>query len=166
MTENCLTKILLNDLAAGNVRKIARHKNRKINFAREVGNNSFRADICISLKRNTHSRKSDIFLNSAITFIAIEVKIRDWRQGLYQAWRYNSFAEKSYLALYEPYSKNVKKSLFARYNVGLIIFNEKGLIGIQHPKKRYFTKKDEYSLDLRKKIWESLASVKSIKPAF
>lgn len=131
MNEFILTDFLVKNLKKGDINKLVRSSNKKIKFQREVGNGSFRADIFISLE-NLNSR-----YNSKINFVAIEVKIKDWKQGLYQAYRYNSFAEKSYLALYEKYCTGVDIDLFKQYNVGLISFNETGIKILNKPKTNH-----------------------------
>lgn len=54
--------------------------------------------------------------------IAIEAKVSNWRRGLYQAYRYRQYADKSYLALdanhIEPAWKHISE--FKDANVGLI----------------------------------------------
>ena len=161
MSEAELTTTLLDNLQRGDLKKIARTENKKIHLRREIGNNSFRADIFITLQKD-----EELVMNSKTSFIAIEVKIKDWKQGFYQAWRYNSFAEKSYLALYEPYSKNIDLNLFKDNNVGLIIFNEKTITIKNHPKRNTFTRNNLYSKNLRIKIWNSLGTIESIEPIF
>jgi hypothetical protein len=130
---------------------------------REVVNNSFRADIFITLQEDKEILKN---VRSNLSFIAIEVKIKDWKQGLYQAWRYKSFAEKSYLAVYKPYAKNIDIKLFEQYNVGLIIFGEKTIEIKNHPKKNVFKKKDSYSHSVRGKIIDKLSTMQSVQPVF
>lgn len=165
MNESTLTQLLVENLQKGAIKKIAKgQQGKKIELRREVGNNSFRADIFITLQGASESIGTE--LNDAMSFIAIEVKIKDWKQGFYQAWRYNSFAEKSYLAIYEPYSKNVDITLFEKHNVGLIVFNEESVIIMNQPKKNTFLKRDSYSTDLREKIWQSLPAVKCVQPVF
>lgn len=54
--------------------------------------------------------------------IAIEAKLENWQRGLYQAYRYKSFANQSYLALHTKHIHNAigNLELFKRRNVGLI----------------------------------------------
>ena len=157
MSEDKLTGILVENLKKGDLRKISKVRSRQASLYRQVGNNSYRADIFISLSTEQPS-DSMSFNNASTSFIAIEVKIKDWKQGLYQAWRYNSFAERSYLALYEPYAKNIDIEMFKKYNVGLIVFNETEVFVKNRPVRQTFKVVDEYSMDLRKKIWHSLST--------
>lgn len=69
--------------------------------------------------------------------LAIELKLKDWKGGLYQAYRYKWFSDISYLALYSPFSQQAKKNihLFKEHNVGLIeIFDNESLRVIFRPK--------------------------------
>lgn len=71
------------------------------------------------------------------TGLAIELKLKDWKRGFYQAYRYKWFAEISYLALYSRHAKQAIKNieLFKRYNVGLIqIFDDETIEIIYKPK--------------------------------
>lgn len=144
MNENLLTKILVENLESGQVKKIVKNKinNSSINYYREIGDGSFRADIFITLTKKL-KKKTDL--------IAIEVKIKDWKQGLYQAWRYNSFAEKSFLAIYKKFSKGIDIKMFEEYNVGLIIFDEKNIVVKNIPKNNSF-KEQSYSIKLRNNL--------------
>ncbi len=53
-------------------------------------------------------------------FISIEVKMKDWRQGYYQAVRYSSFSTKSYLAISSEYINNVDIEVLRKDGIGLI----------------------------------------------
>lgn len=145
MNELVLTNFLVKNLRNGEINKIARPKGKRVTVQREVGDGSFRADIFISLEK-LNSKYSERF-----NFVAIEVKIKDWQQGLYQAYRYNSFAEKSYLALYEKYCRGVDIDLFKKYNVGLISFNETGIKVLNKPKKNKFNE-EEHSIEIRRNL--------------
>lgn len=61
--------------------------------------------------------------------VAIEAKVRDWRKGLKQAMRYKSFADKSYLAVYESHvSKPLEYlDIFRAMNIGLISVSDCGV---------------------------------------
>lgn len=145
MNELVLTNFLVKNLRDGEINKIAKPLGKRVTVQREIGDGSFRADIFISLE-NLNSKYADRF-----NFVAIEVKIKDWQQGLYQAYRYNSFAEKSYLALYEKYCKGVDITLFKQYNVGLISFNETGMKVLNRPKTNKFND-EEHSLEIRQNL--------------
>lgn len=69
--------------------------------------------------------------------IAIEAKLKDWKRGLYQAYRYRDFANESYLALYSPYLHRALKNLdeFKKYNVGLIEVTESNLNIVFRPQR-------------------------------
>jgi hypothetical protein len=154
--EDILTEILVEQLQSGGIKKLTRAQ-KQVEFRREVGDSSFRADIFISLQKES-ATAADV---RATNFIAIEVKVKDWMQGLYQAWKYNAFAERSYLALYKPYAANVDVELFRQYNVGLIIFDETTIEVRNTPKSNKFHQKT-YSSELRTKLRGRLATVESI----
>ena len=60
-------------------------------------------------------------LTPSITeFYAIEAKLKDWKNGFYQAIRYKNFAQKSFLALSSEYIHRVDKDLLLQNNIGLI----------------------------------------------
>jgi hypothetical protein len=59
-----------------------------------------------------------------VKLVAIEVKLRDWKQGILQARRYKSYADECYLAILSKYEKNVDKTYMERLGIGLILFDE------------------------------------------
>lgn len=63
---------------------------------------------------------------------AIEAKLKNWRSGLKQAYRYKWFAEYSYLIIDEHYCSPAVKNinLFKEYNIGLASFSVNGLMNI------------------------------------
>lgn len=159
MSEDTLTNILVQNLKKGGINKLVKIRNsEKMDMNREIGNSSYVADIFISLYRDNDIKK---FNSKEVKFIAIEVKIKDWKQGLYQAWRYNSFAEKSYLAIYEKYTKNIDINLFKEYNVGLIVFNENKIKVLNKPRGNKFSMSSN-SLKLRENLWSRLPIIKTI----
>lgn len=70
--------------------------------------------------------------------VAVEAKLSNWSRGLYQAYRYKQFANKSYLALYSKYIHRAlaNKELFERCNVGLIEVGEDELITHVEPNRQ------------------------------
>jgi len=148
---------LIERLKKGEISKISYAKNKVVNYSSEIGNNSFRTDIFITFSKD--SSELD-FNKNGPSFIAIEVKIKDWVQGLYQAHRYNKFAERSYLALYSDYAKDVDLNLFKKYNVGLIVFDDNKVVVKNRPKKNTFTG-DVSRLSLRKDLWEKSLAMES-----
>jgi len=162
MSEAKLTNFLVENLRKGGAKKLAGlHSSQNIQLHREIGNSAFITDICISINAD----KENNFDNRKIKFIAIEVKISDWENGLYQAWRYNNFAEKSFLAIYRPYSGKVNVNEFVNNNVGLIIFDESGFDIIHQPKTNRF-RQNTYEAGVREKIWSNcLSNAQSVCPA-
>ena len=87
--------------------------------------------------------------------VAIEAKVRDWRKGLKQAMRYKSFADKSYLAVYESYINAPLESIdvFKALNIGLIGVSDEGITIHYSPiansvdeKKRLLASERAYSI--------------------
>ncbi|HEY1645453.1 MAG TPA: hypothetical protein VGF75_03640 [Candidatus Saccharimonadales bacterium] len=56
--------------------------------------------------------------------VAIEAKLKDWKQGIMQARRYRSFTDECYLAILARYDKNIDYGYLERCDVGLILFDE------------------------------------------
>lgn len=66
--------------------------------------------------------------------ISIEVKLKDWRNGLLQASRYLGFSDYSYLALPQKAIRNVNQSSLVELGIGLLSVDENGIIEeIIHP---------------------------------
>lgn len=67
---------------------------------------------------------------NGITFIAFEMKLRDWKRALAQAFRYRAFANISYVVLDHQYAnpalRNLKK--FQRSNIGLVSIDGEGQV--------------------------------------
>lgn len=72
---------------------------------------------------------------TAEDFISIEAKLKDWKNGFYQALRYKCFSHKSYLALSETFIKNVDIELFKKHNIGLMSVRGNSIKIIHNPKK-------------------------------
>jgi hypothetical protein len=83
------------------------------------------------LLANVKRSASDI---PRVRAIAFELKLRDWRRGLRQAYRYRAFANQSYVILdasnARPAIRNTE--LFVRFNVGLVCIDLEGFITIHH----------------------------------
>ncbi len=54
------------------------------------------------------------------TVVAIEAKVKDWRQGLQQALPYRLCSHKTYLAISTRYLHRVDRGMFGKFGVGLI----------------------------------------------
>ena len=78
-------------------------------------------DSGIIVVENSHiSIKRKIPINNLQENISIEVKVKDWKNGLLQAQRYILFSDYSYLALYDKFIKNVKMNIIKDCSIGLI----------------------------------------------
>lgn len=62
--------------------------------------------------------------------VAIEVKLRDWKRALKQAYRYKWFSDRSYVCLPDDSSFSAKKNIseFVEYGIGLLTFHDNGKI--------------------------------------
>lgn len=58
------------------------------------------------------------------TSIAIEAKIKDWKNGLLQAQRYLNFSDYVYVAIQEKFVKNVEMEKFVDKGIGLLAVSE------------------------------------------
>ena len=56
--------------------------------------------------------------------ISIEVKLRDWKNGILQAKRYLRFSDYSYLAILEKYQRNIDMDELKNSGIGLIVVGD------------------------------------------
>lgn len=66
--------------------------------------------------------------------ISIEVKLKDWKNGILQARRYLKFSDYSYLAILEKYQKNIDLEELKNNGIGLIVIGEE-IKQVVKPKK-------------------------------
>ena len=59
-----------------------------------------------------------------LKLVAIEAKLRDWKQGILQARRYKTFTDESYLAILAKYEKNIDPELLKYHDIGLILVDD------------------------------------------
>ncbi len=85
-------------------------------------------------------KKTYVVRNPIKKIVAIEAKLKDWKQGIVQARRYKSFTDECYLALLSQYEKNVDYGYLERFGIGLILFNPDSgkIIFKKRPKKNQF----------------------------
>lgn len=101
--------------------------------------------------------KGNDYQNGIKEIVAIEAKLKDWKRGLYQAYRYRGYADKSYLAVY---TKSISSPLahideFKKYNVGLIEVADDGIVVHYKPKKE--RRSDDY---MKAIAYENLLAIK------
>ena len=82
----------------------------------------------IKLNNNKLRLVKKIFSLDLGKVISIEVKLKDWKNGLLQARRYLIFSDYSYLALPEEKIKNVDIDSVQRYGIGLLSVKNDGKI--------------------------------------
>ena len=58
------------------------------------------------------------------TNISIEVKLKDWKNGILQAKRYLRFSDYAYLAILEQYQKNIDLDELKNSGIGLIVVGD------------------------------------------
>nr|WP_315252363.1 hypothetical protein [uncultured Flavobacterium sp.] len=89
-----------------------------------------------------------------IELIAFELKLKNWKQAIKQAFRYKSFSNLSYVVIpsvsVDPAFKNIE--LFKKYNIGLAGFNSLREFEILFKP----TSEIPYSENLNNKILESI----------
>ena len=98
---------------------ILKNKSLSINQARdflimeEVEGLVGRPDILLKSKKNKK-------------IITIELKLKNWKRALAQAYKYKSFSDVSYVCMDEAYLNSVEKHLdmFEKYNIGLITISK------------------------------------------
>lgn len=73
--------------------------------------------------RGSYSISIENFSNPIKSLVAIEVKLRDWKQGILQARRYKTYTDECYLAILSEYEKNIDYNLLNRFDIGLILFS-------------------------------------------
>lgn len=82
---------------------------------------------------------------------AVEAKVKDWLAGMRQARRYQTFAERVYLAIAEEYVHRVDVSLLRSFNIGLMVVGEQARIAL-HPVRATPSSTDLATLT-SEKIW-------------
>ncbi|OGI58127.1 hypothetical protein A3C60_01255 [Candidatus Nomurabacteria bacterium RIFCSPHIGHO2_02_FULL_37_45] len=95
-------------------------------------------------------------LNNPIKkIVAVEAKLKDWKQGILQARRYKSFTDECYLAILSRYEKNIDKNYLDKFGIGLILFNpETGNIIVKRkPQKNYLEVYKETSSMFAKELF-------------
>jgi hypothetical protein len=87
---------------------------------------------------------------------AVEAKVQNWTDGMRQATRYQSFADRVYLAIAEEYVHRVDVRVLRSFNIGLIVVAEEARIAM-HPLRAAPTNADLSALT-SERIWSLTAS--------
>lgn len=94
--------------------------------------------------------------------ISVELKLKAWKQGIIQAYRYKNFSNDVYVILDESYIKPALNKIeeFQRYNVGLASFNKNMEL------KVYFTPEPEkpHSSFYTSRLLEELIKKEKLSP--
>jgi hypothetical protein len=98
--------------------------------ARDLPVKSFGIADFVCLVQPKATRTDEIQLKprrAKVTFLAFEIKIKDWRSALSQAFNYKYFANTSIVVLPPKDAENAKAFLktFHLMNIGLWVFDEK-----------------------------------------
>lgn len=86
----------------------------------------------------------DLDLQDIGTNISIEVKLKDWKNGILQAKRYLRFSDYSYLAILEQYQKNIDLDELRESGIGLIVVGDKIKQAIKPKKSKQCDKYFKY----------------------
>lgn len=107
------------------------------------------------------------YINYQAETIAIEVKLKNWKRALEQAYRYRCFAFHSYVFLDEthatPAIKN--KSLFLKYNIGLASVSKKGNIEFHYKPKKGHPFDERLNMLFNESIVDYYLSCKNVNQA-
>ncbi len=107
------------------------------------------------------------YVNYQKETIAIEVKLKNWRRALEQAYRYRSFAYNAYVFLDEkhicPALRNINQ--FTQYNIGLASVSKFGAIDIHHKPERENPFDERLNMLLNENIITSHLSCKNVSQA-
>lgn len=103
-----------------------------------------------------------------ISFISFELKLKNWKKALHQAFRYRSFSHFSYVVISpEGESAALKnKASFEKYNIGLAVYRTKSNLDIlvkPSPSKPFSDKLQKKTIALvqgkRRKTKKGIASL-------
>ena len=105
--------------------------------------------------KNQHYSKFNDYKIAVDTSIAIEAKLKNWKQALNQARRYKRFANYSYVLLDNHFSSPAKKNLhlFQQHNIGLISM-EGNTPTIHHTPKQMETRGNHYFYKLNEIVYD------------
>lgn len=101
---------------------------------------------------------------SIMHIIAFELKLKNWRQALKQAFRYRTFSNLSFVILDEKYVELALNHIdeFIKFNVGLASINKNNGIKVFHLPKRKAPFSISYVMNLENKIINASDLVKDI----
>lgn len=109
-------------------------------------------------KQGDGYRKLNGWMPLTTELIAIEAKLYNWRRGVIQAIRYNSFADKSYLAIPKMYSHRVDEKYLEKYGIGLFVWDEEGLEEVITPTKDNLRLKKFKKNYVAEHFWEEVSN--------
>lgn len=83
--------------------------------------NSLVSDGYVTQLKHGSYAKTTVIEPEPMRLVAIEAKLKDWKQGILQARRYKAFTDESYLAILARYEKNIDPELLEAHDIGLIL---------------------------------------------
>lgn len=125
---------LLNDYSSHSLDSIYEKMNipkRKIN---NIIDDLCSKDFLVRIDDNFVLKRKIDLINQGIN-VSIEVKIKDWKNGLIQAQRYLSFSDYSYLAIMDKYLDNVNLQEAQELGIGIISIDSDSISEICKPKR-------------------------------
>lgn len=83
--------------------------------------------------------------------IAIEFKLKNWKQAMKQAFRYTSFSSEVYVIMDKTYANSAKENIeeFRKYNIGLGAVGDESMEIYHRP-----IPKSPFSYELREKAYK------------
>lgn len=76
--------------------------------------------------------------------IAVELKIKDWKKGLRQAYRNLFYAKYSFLAIQWKRIRSIDLNVFARYGIGVIAINGNANLVLEPKPSKMFSLYGKY----------------------
>lgn len=106
--------------------------------------------------------------DSIVNIIAIELKLKNWRQALKQAFKYRTFSNLSFVVLDEGYLDRALNHLdeFKKFNVGLVSINKYKAIKVYFLPESKTPFSENYLRNLHNKILNANDLVKEIPSQF
>jgi len=101
---------------------------------------------------------------SILHIMAFELKLKNWKQALKQAFRYRTFSNLAFVVLDENYVERALNHIdeFVKFNVGLASINKKKSIKVYHIPKSNIPFSPNYINNLNNKVINANEFVKEI----
>jgi len=83
-----------------------------------------------------------VFLDEKENLHAVELKVKDWKNALYQLDTNQLFAKYCYLGIWHSYSYLVPKKILKKYGIGFISISKSNIEILVKPKKSSIVNED------------------------